>query len=363
MYFGQRNILIVLIALTAALVVGLGCKKGGGGDSGGSDDRPDKILARPANAGCLAPATTALVADTLSGTGCFNDTATHEVASGVIAYTVNNLLWTDGEKKGRYFAIPDGETIDLLSDGHFDFPVGSVVIKTFFKDSTRLETRILMNHETDDWVGYAYKWNVEQTDATLLDDADTVTVGSYVHQIPSPSDCMECHLSSGDDAYVALANETLQQNYDQEYNNDETENFLDALDRLGFFTDPLDPAFKQDKLVAIGDPDASVEEQARSYLHANCYGCHRPATFLAEHDLRYDASLAEAGCGEDALSYTGSPANLKVIDPGDPSNSSVVNRMGTNDDEIMMPPLGRSTVDQDAVDVVSEWIDSLSNCD
>jgi hypothetical protein len=201
--------IVAVISLTLALVT---CQAGdNGGGSGGPDPRPEKLTIRPGNVACIAPSTSAEVAATLSTTGCFEDATKHEVAAGVIPYTVNNLLFSDGEKKGRYFAIPDGTSIGLLPDGHFDFPVGSVVIKTFRKDSTRLETRFLMNHAVDGWVGYAYKWNLEQTDADLLTDSDSVTVGSYVHEIPSPEDCMECHLPSGNDAYVVIGNETLQQ--------------------------------------------------------------------------------------------------------------------------------------------------------
>ena len=55
----------------------------------------------------------------------------------------------------------------------FDFPVGSVLIKTFaFAPDMRdpalneryIETRLLI-HKADGWVAYPYIWNKEQTEA------------------------------------------------------------------------------------------------------------------------------------------------------------------------------------------------------
>jgi len=52
-----------------------------------------------------------------------------------------------------------------------------------------------------------------------------------------------------------------------------------------------------------------------------------------------------------------------IIDPGDAENSVVIGRMATNDPEFRMPPLGRATVDEEALEVMTQWINALQNCD
>ena len=75
-----------------------------------------------------------------------------------------------------------------IADEAFEFPVGTVIAKTFaFPHDARepvagrrlIETRIL-KREPDGWVGLPYIWNKEQTEATLDVAGDTVDV-SWVH--------------------------------------------------------------------------------------------------------------------------------------------------------------------------------------
>jgi hypothetical protein len=53
-----------------------------------------------------------------------------------------------------------------------------------------------------------------------------------------------------------------------------------------------------------------------------------------------------------------------IISPGNSSRSVLHFRMSTNDEQYRMPLLGRSLVHDEAVDLVQEWINSLTNsCD
>ena len=365
---GRRGLMFAFFAGAALVLAACGGGEDGNNQPPAQPETVDKVLSRASNTTCLAPASAADVATLLSNTGCFTSTATREVASGVVAYTVNSLLWSDGEKKGRYFAIPDGSTISLAVDessvvatngvknGGFVFPAGSVVIKHFFNGTRVVETRLLMNHANDGWAGYAYEWNDQQTDATLLSTSKQITT-PVSHYFPSPAECMACHT---DAANVTLGPDTLQLNYVLNYKDGSSENFLDALDRLQYFSTPPLTEYKQARLYALNDSTATLEQKARSYLHSNCSGCHRtgaPEGGYAE--MRYNSSFASNVCGV-SPSLPNSPGTA-LIEPGDANNSTVFRRLSSNG-MIQMPPIGRATVDQEAVQVIEAWINSLSGC-
>ncbi len=362
---------------------------GGGGDDSITTtplEQTEKMLTRPSNTTCLAPADSADTAALLSQTGCFTtNIASHEVAPGVIPFTVNSLLWTDGEKKGRYFAIPDAEQITLTKDEIFIgtpnsyknadlvFPVGSVIIKTFTNGDRRVETRLLMNHANDGWAGYSYEWNDAQTDATLLTASKTRNYGTFTHYFPSPTECMDCHTA---EANVALGPETLQLNYTQYYTDNTEENYLTALDRLQYFqygtgvTQLAD--YLNDRLYAVNDTSVSAQQRARSYLHSNCSGCHRPGVpnsgGLA--DFRYNRAFTNdqnvcnvTPAATDVTDPTFGISGAKLIVPGHANQSIVVTRMNRTT-EGLMPPKGRLTIDTAAVSVMQTWINSLTTaCD
>ena len=363
------------------------------GGCGGADDQPTgstqaddspepvtRLASRPNNATCIAPAAKADTATLLSQTGCFSGPDTQTPAAGVIPYTVNTLLWSDGEKKGRYFAIPDGSHISITEDrpyivpttgvknGNFDFPAGSVIIKHFYSGSRIIETRLLMRHANDGWAGYSYQWNDSQTDATLLTTSKQIS-SPVSHYFPSPEECMDCHT---DAALVTLGPDTLQLNYNQLYTDGSEENMLDALERLGYFDTALASDYKQARLHAIDDDSADLEARVRSYLHGNCAGCHRtggPAGGLA--DLRYNASFAPNSVGGNTFynvcnapqGATDTPAGATaLIEPGDAAHSALYLRLNSNDVQIRMPPIGRATIDSEAVRIIGQWIDSLTGC-
>ncbi len=361
---------VILVAVASSLLSVLSAC---GGSDRGDVDGPlggvvEKTLTRESNETCVAPVNSSDVAVLLSDTGCFTDVAARTVAPGVVPYTVNNILWSDGEKKGRYFAIPDGSQIGLENDepaivgtngfknANFSFPAGSVILKHFFSGERVVETRLLMRHASvDDWVGYAYEWNAEQTDARLLTAEKTIS-SPVDHFFPSPAHCMECHTGA---ALVALGPDSLQLNYTLNYTDGSRENYLDALDRLGYFeSSPLNE-HKATQLYAINDTSATLEQRARSYLHSNCSGCHREGAPQGGFgDMRYNASLDNNLCGPPNV--VGSPGTA-LIEPGSAVNSTIYRRINSNGG-IRMPPIGRATVDAEAVQVIGDWINGLTSC-
>src|SRR6185503_7435113 len=152
------------------------------------------------------------------------------LAASVIPYEVNSPLWSDGADKARGLALPDGGKIhvknctanpaecpgsrDRADDGKWVLPVGTVMVKSFLFDSKLLETRLLMRFDATTWVGYSYKWDEAQTEATLVgEERDTTMFATGQRTVswhfPSRADCMQCHTP---EASFALGTETSQLN-------------------------------------------------------------------------------------------------------------------------------------------------------
>ena len=117
------------------------------------------------------------------------ESAAQVPAEGVIPYDLNSALFSDyaDEVSGSSSCRP-GTHATYRDDDAFEFPVGTVIAKTFAyprdardpsKGQRLIETRIL-KREPDGWVGLPYIWNDAQTEATLDVAGDTVDV-SWIH--------------------------------------------------------------------------------------------------------------------------------------------------------------------------------------
>lgn len=314
------------------------------------------------------PAPVSPIPDLLSNTGCFNSTSPLIPAAGVIPYDIITPLWSDNAEKERYFAIPDGSQISLTSDGDFDFPTGTVLIKNFYLNDKPIETRLLMRHN-DYWGGYSYEWqydtNGNPVDAQLLDDELTKMIDGQNWLYPSGSQCFECHTQA---ANISLGLESLQLNRDFTYQlTGRTENQLTTYWGIGLFSNTLTDAHRNSKLYSINDGTANNELRAKSYLHANCAHCHQPnGNAPTPLDLRFATPLSEMNaCDLDPLEGDLGINGIKILDPlGDflQPNSVMNTRMESLDTDTRMPPLGTEIVDDTALFVLKSWIDGLSGC-
>ncbi|HOY79435.1 MAG TPA: hypothetical protein PLN33_16585, partial [Hyphomonadaceae bacterium] len=71
-------------------------------------------------------------AEKLSEYGFFASAAAHAApAEGVLPYDLVNALFSDYAGKHRLVYVPKGQSATYNPDKVFDFPVGSVLIKTF----------------------------------------------------------------------------------------------------------------------------------------------------------------------------------------------------------------------------------------
>jgi glucose/arabinose dehydrogenase/mono/diheme cytochrome c family protein len=186
----------------------------------------------------------------LSETGLFSSVKGHVVQAGLIPYSVNAPLWSDGAFKERFIAIPGEGQIDFVPSRGWNFPDGSVLVKTFALDRTagdsatrqRIETRLIVRQQGE-WAGYTYAWNDEQTEATLVGKngvdrsykiRDPNTPGGERTQVwhyPSRAECMVCHSRA---ANYVLGPSTAQMNKVHDYGSARV-NQLEALERLGVF--------------------------------------------------------------------------------------------------------------------------------
>lgn len=302
------------------------------------------------------PPQTSTFPQLLSQTGCVDATKPWIAASGLIPYTVNSPLWSDGADKERWIALPNGTKIRIGTNGDWDLPVGSVAVKTFRVGGKLVETRLLMHHDDGEWAGYSYEWNDAQTDATLLASGKVKTVGNQQWTFPSRNDCLACH---SDVSGRTLGLETGQLNKSFTYpQTGRLANQLSTLDYIGMFEIPLN--LTPDQLPRLPTPTVAgdpLDLRARSYLHANCAMCHQPGgAGRGPEDFRYSTPTVSMGALYviPTQSTFGIP-DARLLYPGHPEKSIISYRMHTVDVG-KMPPLARSLVDVQGVAVVDQWI-------
>jgi uncharacterized repeat protein (TIGR03806 family) len=294
----------------------------------------------------------------LSETGCVVVADPTQKASGLIPYDINTPLWSDNAEKQRWFALPDDRYISINANGHWDLPIGSVLVKDFIADNILVETRLLMRHDDGNWAGYPYKWNADGTDADLVLAGSSYDTGSRVWAIPSAAQCLQCHT---DAAGQTLGPETAQLNRRFMYPGVGEINQLTAAVQLNILDiDPGDPAL----LPALSPIDAntSVEKRARDYLHVQCAHCHQPGSVADRFDLRWQTSFADTGlCNIVPISGDLGVAGAALVKPGFSAESIVSLRMHVRGDN-QMPKIGSDIVDANANAIVDSWINALVGC-
>ncbi len=320
----------------------------------------------------------------LSGTGAFADTANRVAAGGLIPYQPNTPLWSDAAVKSRYLAVPNNggaitpdEQIGFVSTNSWTFPAGTVFVKNFdlvvnetnaSAPLRRLETRLLVRDINGAVYGVTYKWRPNNSDADLLTTSlnedivitNATGVRTQTWYYPSPADCLTCHTPLA--GYVLGVN-TRQLNGSMTYPATGTnDNQLRTLNRLGLFNPAINEAniTNYAHLSALTNLSASLEERARSYLDANCAQCHRPGNSIeANFDARYDTPLASQNITNYPAQHNLGIDGACVVKAKDIWRSVLWVRINTNASAIKMPALARNLIDTNAVQVFTDWINSL----
>ena len=343
-----------------------GAAAGGGGGASGSGGT---------SGGCAVSKTDAEQSMLLSQTGCVDMAAPSKPAKGLIAYSVRSPLWSDAATKERFVRVPDGSKIHVLDcatevdkckapgeggvgsdDGHWDMPIGAVLVKNFSIENKYVETRLLMRRSVLVWKGFSYEWNETGTEATLLPDEGTgkdkpVGTAGQVWHYPSRTQCLECHTT-----YTgrSLGLTTAQLNADFPYA-EGAMNQIEKFEQLGLFDAP--PKNIAGYPAPESTTDGTAETRALSYLHTNCSVCHRPGSEGGLIDFRFDTVFAMRGLC-DVVEHDSNRVPKYRLVPGDPNKSGVSVRMHALD-ELRMPKIGSNVVDTVGAGLIDAWIKAM----
>ncbi|MBI3849781.1 MAG: PQQ-dependent sugar dehydrogenase [Verrucomicrobia bacterium] len=345
----------------------------------------------------------------LSETGLFASTRAHQVQPGVIPYSVNAPAWADGASAERFIALPDDTRLDYSSTGSWNLTNGAVLVQTLSLEREaghaasrqRLETRLL-TRQSGQWVGYSYRWDDAQSDATLVQKTggqkefviqDPRAPGGVRRQVwhyPGRAECSACHSRA---ANFVLGLTEQQMNRVHDYGGVK-DNQLRTLRHLGLFTNSLpksltgltvaySPSPPSDsslsakvrgeeggteggeahlELVNPYDVTQSLEARARSYLHANCSVCHvgtgggNSKMILSFSTKADDMNVIGARPQHDTFGIN----NAMLVAPGDPDRSILLQRLSRRG-RGQMPPVVIATVDEQAVALFREWIRAMKS--
>jgi mono/diheme cytochrome c family protein len=137
---------------------------------------------------------------------------------------------------------------------------------------------------------------------------------------------------------------------------------LRSFNHVNLFTADIGSAVQYSISSNLSDTSATVAKRARDYLQANCAQCHQPngPTSLSL-DLR--ASVAQSAMNAiDVVPAAGNLGltNARIIASGAKERSVLWERIRRSDPANgRMPPLASHAVDQQAVDLIGQWIDGL----
>jgi mono/diheme cytochrome c family protein len=119
------------------------------------------------------------------------------------------------------------------------------------------------------------------------------------------------------------------------------------------------------RLVDPYDSSQELEARARSYLQANCGCCHiqagggNAAINLAYTNAAFQSKLADMkAIDEKPMHHTFDLPDPRIIAAGHPERSVLIARVSRRGPG-QMPQLGTSVVDERALRMLREWIDSL----
>lgn len=305
-------------------------------------------------------------APVLSDYGLFADVAGGVPAEGVLPYDLVNPLFTDHAAKHRLVFVPEGEVAEFDETGVFNFPAGSVLVKTFSfapdmrapdEGAWRVETRLLI-HKADGWVAYPYVWNEDQTEAVYAPAGKRMAIETVSpsgeplnlrYSVPNQNQCKTCHQAGDDIAPIGpkarhLAHEGQLTRWAE----------AGILEGLPEKVEAEPYAF---------DPSEPLDARARAWLDINCAHCHKADGSASNSGLWLSAdeeSGARIGLFKHPVAAgRGSGGLAQVIVPGNPDASILTYRMASTEPGVAMPELGRSVSDPESLALIREWIGAM----
>lgn len=326
------------------------------------------------------------------------------VADGVQPYDLASPLFTDYAHKIRTVWMPSGSTARYSDDAVFEFPVGTVITKTFYypsraggaaglvlkaadtssavvagtlkiDDLELIETRLLVRRDQG-WVALPYRWNEDQTDAELMRTGDIVplTLASddggdiaFNYVVPNANQCASCHAPNSNDRVLQpIGPKARHLNKAFAYGESDV-NQLTLWQKRGLLHGL--PSFDRvPENVSWVDQQHSLEQRARSYLDINCSHCHSPVGPADTSGLHLGPETAHGPalgiCKPPIAAGRGTGNRRFDIVPGHPDQSILVYRAASTVADIMMPEIGRSLSHKEGTALLTSWIEALEGqCD
>ncbi|MHA4869637.1 SO2930 family diheme c-type cytochrome [Duganella sp. PWIR1] len=327
----------------------------------------------------------------------------------VVPYDLNTPLFTDYAHKLRTVWMPKGQSAAYKADTTFDFPVGTIISKTFYypkggdgktvlattgngnnidggaKDGDRLdlasmrliETRLLVKR-AGGWIALPYVWNADQTEAVLSRTGDQIPL-DVVHEdkssskltyvVPNVNQCASCHVADVKSRqFEPIGPKARHLNRDYTYEGVST-NQLEHLAKIGYLSGlPANAATAAPRNADWSDSKLAIDARARAYLDINCAHCHNDkgaANTTALHlNMGAPANLHLGLCKPPVAAGAGTGGRNYDIAPGKPDDSIMLYRLASAETGIMMPELGRGSAHKEGVALIREWIAAMKEgCD
>lgn len=323
---------------------------------------------------------------------------TLQLGARVTPYDLNTPLFSDYAHKLRTIWMPEGKAANYNANTVFDFPVGTVITKTFYyqmpagssandgvvlrnADNTvqllntefnlnsvkLVETRILVRRVAG-WVALPYVWNEEQTDAVLKRTGDiknfelvSVEKGKqpFSYVVPNTNQCAGCHATNSitrEIKPIGLKARHLNKTFQYKGG---AENQLVRWQVNGMLRGiPERSLIPQNAL--WNDANVALDNRARSYLDINCSHCHNRKGAANTSGLLLEPEspngLTLGVCKLPIAAGTGTGDRKFGIVPGKPDDSIFTYRMASTNPGEMMPELGRSVSHDEGVALIRQWI-------
>ncbi|MEG3089099.1 SO2930 family diheme c-type cytochrome [Sphingomonas sp. PB4P5] len=341
----------------------------------------------------------------LSDWGLFTLSAGRMVPqAGMVTYELNAPLFSDYAQKWRTIWMPKGVAAHYDPDSWFDFPVGTIVTKTFYYSTPAgiagpqtssavlkvtpatyqtgvtgldlshvrlIETRLLVKRASG-WIALPYVWNAEGTEATLertgadipLTLVDGTQKSAFNYAVPNQNQCAGCHAQDyRTRAINPIGLKARHLNRDFPGEGGEI-NQLRRLVALNYLTSaPGQGAPRNADWHDNTAGTAGTAAEARSYLDINCSHCHNQEGAARTSGLWLDAKTIDPRvlgmCKPPVAAGRGTGDRPFDVVPGQPDRSILPYRMASTDPGVMMPELGRALAHREGVDLVIRYITTL----
>lgn len=289
-------------------------------------------------------------------------------------YLLKNQLFTDYAEKDRFIFLPPGTAINYKPKYALDFPVGSVISKTFSitevdkETPTLMETRLLIRRE-DGWIPLNYVWD-QATGKALLSKAGLVVSKKIIvnklkkididYHVPSLRQCASCHFVNEKLTPIGPQAKFLNRPSVE----DEQINQLTQMAISGRLQGLPDVVSEIPAIVAWDDVKQTIDSRAKAYLEINCAHCHNAKGNARNTGLflqsQWPSDSIEIGhCKTPVAAGFATGGNSYAIAPGRADKSIMMYRMSQSHLAVKMPQLGRSVSHSEGNELVRDWINQM----